>query len=189
MHRWQSEPLMDRKEVEMWLSLSSSSLSVSLDLSIYLPIYLSTYLPIYLSTYLPTYLPIYLSIYLHTYARDAKFSDTSCLWLSGNVENCVFAVVICTFLSTVYCLENYMFDGRCFFCPFKFKYKMHSLCIGASILELICVFCFKLQSYVATRFWGFLSACQRASMFLMLRFGSSLALVLDATLWKFSCTL
>ena len=66
---------------------------------------------------------------------------------------------------------------------------MHSLFIGASILELICVFCFKLQSYVATRFWGFLSACHRVFMFLMLRFGSSLALFNTFLMLRFGSSL
>ena len=66
---------------------------------------------------------------------------------------------------------------------------MHSLFIGASILELICVFCFKLQSYVATFFWGFLSACQRVFMFLMLRFGSFLAILNTFLMLRFGSSL
>ena len=31
--------------------------------------------------------------------RDAKFSNASCLCLSGHVESCVLAVVNCTFLN------------------------------------------------------------------------------------------
>ena len=70
---------------------------------------------------------IYIYIYIYKYARDAKFSETSRLCSIGNVQNCVFAMaaamVICTFLNTVYLLHNVMFDGRFLF---GLKYKMHS---------------------------------------------------------------
>ena len=56
----------------------------------------------------------YTYIYIYTYARGAKFADASCLWVIGHVENYVFALVICTCLSIVICLDNSMFDGRFF---------------------------------------------------------------------------
>ena len=86
---------------------------------------------------------------IYIYARGAKFSDTSCFWVIGHFENCVLAVVICTFLSIVFCLDL-MFDGR-FFCVrlHKLKYKMRfslvplTLCWNCSFsLFVFCVVCF-----------------------------------------------
>ena len=49
---------------------------------------MSLYIHIYIYVY------IYIHIYIYIHARGAKFSDTSCLWLIGHVENGVFPVVI-----------------------------------------------------------------------------------------------
>ena len=76
------------------------------------------------------------------YARGAKFSDMSCLWVIGNVKNRVFAVVICTFLSIVICLANLMFDARSFFRPFKLKYKMYFSLVPLSLNCWFSLFCF-----------------------------------------------
>ena len=50
---------------------------------------------VYTYIYYSSYYILYVIQYM--YARGAKFSDTSCLWVIGNVKNRVFAVVICTF--------------------------------------------------------------------------------------------
>ena len=76
-------------------------------------------------------------IYIYIHVRGAKFSDSSCLWAIGNVENCVFAVVICTFLSIVICLDNLMFDGRTCFRPFELKYKMYKMFIFPVFLRFL----------------------------------------------------
>ena len=92
---------------------------------------------------------IYIYNYIYIHARGAKFSDTSCLWVIGHVENCVFPEVTCTFLSIVICLDNLMFDGRFFFRPFKFKYKKYSSLV---LLSWNCQFflflCFNIFIYI-----------------------------------------
>ena len=70
---------------------------------------------------------IYIYIYIDIHARGRKFFDTSVFLVIGNVQNCGFTVVICTFLSIGICFGNLMFDGRCFFCffrPFKLTDNM-----------------------------------------------------------------
>jgi hypothetical protein len=78
--------------------------------------------------------PSVLYIYIYTYARGAKFADASCLWVIGHVENYVFALVICTCLSIVICLDNSMFDGRFFDRLHKLRYNKYSSL--ASILDM-----------------------------------------------------
>ena len=86
---------------------------------------------VYTYIYYNSYYILYVIQYM--YARGAKFSDTSCLWVIGNVKNRVFTVVICTFLSIVICLANLMFDARSFFRPFKLKYKMYFSLVPLSL--------------------------------------------------------
>ena len=81
-----------------------------------------------------TFCVIHIYIYIYTYARGAKFADASCLWVIGHVENYVFALVICTCLSIVICLDNSMFDGRFFDRLHKLRYNMYSSL--ASILDM-----------------------------------------------------
>ena len=106
--------------------LSCLSIYPSIYLAIYLSTYLSSYLSSYLSIYLAIYLAIYLSIYLYTRqgTQVLRYVTSLYAWLQY-VQNCGFAVVICSFLSIWICLGNFMIDGHFFFRPLKLNYNMY----------------------------------------------------------------